>query len=208
MSRRSCFFGISLFLMCVAWTGATLVESRPATALAEPLENIDLDIQGWVGRNDPPLTVPVLDTLRPTSYVLRTYTKGSKALGFFIAYYALTRPGESMHSPKNCLPGGGWEILESGTTYIQVQGRHFPVNKYVVQKEAARELVLYWYQSRRHVVASEYTGKLFRFWDAITAGDTSGSIVRVSSPEGLQGLEDARSFAAAVFPEVQQAIGQ
>lgn len=207
MSRRTCLFGISLFLMCAAWTGATWVESRPATALAKPLETINPNLRGWIGRNDPPLSDRILNSLRPTSYISRTYRKGAAAIGFFMAYYALTRPGESMHSPKNCLPGSGWNILESGSIDLDVQGRSFSVNKYIVQKEDTRQLVLYWYQSRRRIVASEYTGKLFRFWDAVTTGDTSGSIVRITAPEGPQALQYARSFAAAAFPEVQQVIG-
>jgi EpsI family protein len=139
---------------------------------------------------------------------LRTYRKGAHSLNLFIAYYALTKPGESMHSPKNCLPGGGWEILRSGFTDLQAQGRSYSVNRYVVQKEGARQLVLYWYQSRERVVASEYTGKLLRFWDALTTGDTSGSLVRIVASDDSQGSQDARAFAAAILPDVQQVIGR
>jgi EpsI family protein len=131
-----------------------------------------------------------------------------KSLGFFVAYYALTRPGESMHSPKNCLPGGGWEILESGFTNVQVGQKRFPVNKYLIQKSGERQLVIYWYQSKERIVASEYSGKLFRAWDAVFNGDTSGSLVRIILPDRPDALGDARSFAEAVIPDVQQAIGR
>ncbi|HSU59403.1 MAG TPA: EpsI family protein [Bryobacteraceae bacterium] len=208
MTQRSWYFGISLFLMCAAWTGATLIELRPATALAKPLQTIDRRIDGWVGREDPPLSGSVLESLRPTSYVSRTYQKETKSLGLFVAYYALTRPGESMHSPKNCLPGGGWEILESGFTDVQLGSKHVAVNKYLIEKSGERQLVIYWYQSKERIVASEYSGKLFRAWDAISNGDTSGSIVRIVLPDRPDALGDARSFAEAVIPEVQQAIGR
>jgi EpsI family protein len=208
MNRHAWHFGISLLLMCTAWAGAALVESRPAIALAKPLDSFDRRIDGWVAGEDLPLTSSVLETLRPTSYILRTYQRGQNALNLFIAYYALTQPGESMHSPKNCLPGGGWEILQSGFTAVQSGGKRLWVNKYIVQKEGDRLLVLYWYQSKRRVVASEYEGKLLRMWDAVRTGDTSGSIVRVSLAERPGALEDARSFATAVFPEMQRALGR
>lgn len=207
MTRPSCCFGISLLLMSAAWGGATWVELRPAAGLAKPLQTISSQMNGWTGRDDPALTPSVLDSLRPTSYLSRTYLKGHETLGLFIAYYALTRPGESMHSPKNCLPGGGWEILESGFTDVQVAEKHFAINKYSIQKDGDRQLVLYWYQSKERLVASEYSGKLFRVWDAISSGDTSGSLVRIIAPAAPGDLEEERSFAARIIPEVQQALG-
>ncbi|HET9791118.1 MAG TPA: EpsI family protein [Candidatus Angelobacter sp.] len=205
--QRSAYFGISLCLMCAAWAGAAWVETRPAAGLAKPLDSIDRHIDGWVGMDDPPLTESILASLRPSSYISRTYYKGTKSIGLFVAYYSLTRPGESMHSPKNCLPGGGWEILESGFTYINVGQQRFGVNKYSIQKNGDRQLVLYWYQSRERIVASEYAGKLFRAWDAISSGDTSGSLVRVLLPATPGALEEGQSFAARVVPAVQRALG-
>lgn len=207
MKRHSRYFGISLFLMSAAWAGTAWVEFRPPAALAKPLQSISTQMEGWVGREDPPLTGSVLESLHPTSYLLRTYHKGPKTLGLFIAYYALTRPGESMHSPKNCLPGGGWEILESGSTDVPVAHKRLAINKYLIQKNGAQQLVLYWYQSKQRVVASEYTGKLFRVWDAISTGDTSGSIVRISLAATPDALEDGRSFGVRVIPEVQEVLG-
>jgi len=46
-----------------------------------------------------------------------------------------------------------------------------------------RALVLYWYQSRDRVIASEYIGKVLLVRDALFSGRTSGSIVRIVVPD-------------------------
>jgi EpsI family protein len=56
------------------------------------------------------------------------------------------------------------------------------VNRVTVAKAQDRQLVLYWYQERGRIVASEYRGKAYKAWDAATRGRTDGALVRVSAP--------------------------
>ena len=69
-------------------------------------------------RND--FTVRVVRALDPTSYLSRTYRKGSNDADLFIAFYAQQRAGESMHSPKHCLPGSGWEIWKHDSAPVPI----------------------------------------------------------------------------------------
>src|ERR1035438_4001616 len=94
--------------------GGTLATSRltayrQADSLAKPLESIDWRVAGFTGVDNPALTDNVLEKLKPTAYLSRTYRKSALQADLFIAYYAQQRAGESMHSPKHCLPGSGWE---------------------------------------------------------------------------------------------------
>jgi EpsI family protein len=63
------------------------------------------------------------------------------------------------------------------------EASRFEVNRYVVEKEdGSKSLVLYWYQSRERVVASEYTAKVYVVADAIRYNRTDTSLVRVVVP--------------------------
>ena len=136
------------------------------------------------GDGRPATGAAVLQRLIPTSYLSREYQKGNLRLDLFISYYAQQRSGESMHSPKHCLPGSGWEIWQHGSALVPVGGQQITINKYSIQKETNRMLMFYWYQSPERILASEYSGKAYLVWDALTSGHTSGSIVRLSLPDG------------------------
>src|SRR5215831_11891671 len=139
----------------VALTGilsATLVasvlsERRHPDTMAYPLESIPRALAGWQYQQDSLLPPRTFRRLVPSDYISRVYAKGPAHLGLLVAYYAEQRTGESMHSPKHCLPGSGWEIWRYGSARVPVNGRYVVVNNYFVQKEGVRAIVLYWYQS-------------------------------------------------------------
>jgi EpsI family protein len=86
-------------------------------------------------------------------------------------------------------------------------GRDITVNRYVVQKGLERQLVLYWYQSRGRVVASEYWSKFYLINDAIRTNRTDGALVRVIAPipvgaddNGAGAEKLAEEFVRVLFP--------
>src|ERR1017187_8086667 len=142
-----------------------LTARRIPSPLAVPLERIASDVAGWTAAQDQKLPEGTLHALDATSYLSRPYRKGSTELDLFIAFYAQQRAGESMHSPKHCLPGSGWEIWKHEPATLEVGLRRVEINEYFIQKSGERMLVLYWYQSRDRVIANEYLGKLLLIRD-------------------------------------------
>jgi EpsI family protein len=112
-----------------------------------------------------------------------------------------------MHSPKHCLPGAGWEILEYKTAQIPVDGQTYDVNQYIVSHESERMLILYWYQSKGRVIASEYMGKLLLARDTLLQHTTSGSIVRITVPDRPGALGEARALATETIRQVSRSFG-
>src|SRR6185295_10524902 len=99
------------FLLLSATLAASKVTSyRSPQPLAQSLETISRELGGFTGSENPPIEANVLRALNPSGYLTRTYRKGDLKADLFIAFYAQQRSGESMHSPKHCLPGSGWEI--------------------------------------------------------------------------------------------------
>jgi EpsI family protein len=126
----------------------------------------------------------------------------------FIAFYARQRAGESMHSPKHCLPGSGWEIWDYGSADIPVHGQNVKVNRYSIYHSGDRRVVLYWYQSKTRIVASEYLGKLLLARDALMQNSTAGSIVRIIVPDRPGAVDVARAFAADLAPSIERCFGR
>lgn len=189
--------------------------SRPELPpVRRPLAELPLRLADrWTGR-ELGIDARSLEILRLSDYLMRVYTP-SESLGtaqagatpglqskqpvvLYVGYYDSQRAGATYHSPKNCLPGAGWQLTDSSSSTLRVPGSaDLTVNRVLIEKEFERQLVLYWYQDRGRIVASEYRAKVYLIWDAITRNRTDGSIVRVSTPVASD-VEDA-FFHAAVF---------
>jgi EpsI family protein len=208
MTLPSRWFNATVLILAATLTVSTLSEVRHPGRLARTLTNIPTELAGWTTVRDEQLATGVLAVLKPTSYLSRIYEKHGSQLTLFVAYYAEQRAGESMHSPKNCLPGGGWEIWRFDSALIPVGQSVAKVNEYSIQNGGARNLVFYWYQSNNRVIASEYLGKIMLVRDALFDGITAGSIVRIVLPDLPEARDEGRAFAAALIPEMQLCLGR
>jgi EpsI family protein len=120
----------------------------------------------------------------------------------YIAYYASQRTGGSIHSPLNCLPGTGWEPAAIATLDIErPDGRSGQVRRMLVQKRGEQAMVLYWYQVRGRMLASEIASKGHLFAGALRSGRSDAFLVRVVVPTsdsttaaGEQGLAFVRAL--------------
>jgi EpsI family protein len=143
------------------------------------------------------------DVLRADDYLTRQYAAApNKTASLFVAYFQSQRAGQTPHSPKNCLPGAGWSWSVADTIRVNIAGRVQPIeiNRYVVSKGDERAVVLYWYQSRDRVIASEYRAAAFTAWDALRYNHTDTELVRVVTPVTQDGVE----FIQAFFMELRR----
>jgi len=207
MKRLSVGYIGTILLLTATLAGYALSERRKADFLAESLDTIGKQIDGWKMVGDEPLSSGVLGKLQLTSYLARLYEKHGTNLDLFIAFYAQQRAGESMHSPKHCLPGSGWEIWKQDSAMVPVGGNLVRINQYSIQNSGRRMLVFYWYQSKRRIIASEYMGKILLARDALLDGRTAGSLVRVMLPDTPSAPAEGTAFATQLIPQVQRCFG-
>jgi len=118
-------------------------------------------------------------------YVNRVYKRDSmQVFSLYVGYYTYQTQGKSIHSPRNCLPGAGWEPVESATMPITeapgVGSRD--MNKYVLANQGNYAAVYYWYQGRGRIESNEYTVKLNLMRDAALYGRTEEALVRLVVP--------------------------
>ncbi len=150
-----------------------------------------------------PLSASVLRELGLTDYLSRQYvSKDRLSANLYIGFYESQRTGATYHSPKNCLPGSGWQMIDTGTVEIATPKGPAAVNEIVIQKATDKQVVVYWYHDRGRVIASEYAAKIYMVWDAATRHRTDGALVRVIVPVSGGDVQAARTAARTFATEV------
>ena len=141
------------------------------------------NIGEWLSQ---PQIIPpnILDTLQLSDYLNANFKDpAGTTLNLYIAYYDTQRKGVSPHSPRVCIPGGGWKINTLTQAKILVtDDKILPVNRVVIEKDGQKELVYYWFQQRGRSIANEYLMKLYLLYDSIFKNRTDGALVRVTVP--------------------------
>ncbi|MHB1674827.1 MAG: exosortase C-terminal domain/associated protein EpsI [Acidobacteriaceae bacterium] len=167
----------------------------PASA---PLSQVSRVIEGWKG-SDVPIDEETRTVLGAGDFLSRIYTREGQSLpiGLFIGYFPIQRNGDTIHSPKHCLPGAGWSFESSRYVNLRdANGKIHRVGEYIVGNGEMRQFVIYWYQAHGRSVANEYMAKLYLVTDAIQMDRTDGALVRVMTPIGPK--EDTAAARARV----------
>ena len=86
-----------------------------------------------------------------------------------------------IHPPEHCLPGSGWDVIESDVVPLDV-GIGGEAKRFMIAKGSQRSLVYFWYHSRGHVIARSHEKILWMFLDSARRGRTDGSLVRFTIP--------------------------
>jgi EpsI family protein len=188
-----------------------LLQARGRTEIIPtrlPLSSFPMQLGPWTG-TDLAVDKETLDVLGAGDFLVRGYeaTSGDlKYVELYIPYFPSQRSGDTIHSPKNCLPGAGWTPEKNDRVMLSMPGHApFPVNRYVISKVSARKLVLYWYWAHDRGVASEYWAKYYLVKDAIEMNRSDGALVRITTDmlpgESVDAAEKRLSpFTAQVLP--------
>ena len=167
--------------------------NRPLSEFPERLGAWNLAAEGVIEKD-------VLGVLRADDTLNRLYARANPraVANLFVAYFRSQRTGQAPHSPKNCLPGTGWTPSSAGFVTVSIPGEARPieVNRYVVARGDRKSVVLYWYQTRDRVVASEYLAKIYLVIDSIRYHRSDTALVRVVVP--VEGNREKEATATAV----------
>jgi exosortase D (VPLPA-CTERM-specific) len=213
----------AIAIVLVLVLGAVVIARASKSERVPPRESLatfPMQLAEWQGQPADRFDQQILAVLGVDEYVNRIYTAPTAvSVGLYIGYYQSQREGDTMHSPLNCLPGAGWQPVKQERALVRVAtgtdpatglptgNREILVNRFVIQKGLARQVVMYWYQSHGRVVASEYWGKIYTVVDAIRMNRTDAAMVRVICPiEGPDAAAEVRAeqaataFTRAMFP--------
>ena len=154
-----------------------------------------------------------------SDYVLRNFGPDSLPLfTVYVGYYDRQVQGRTIHSPKNCLPGAGWEITESARLPLPGGQPGESVNRVLLANKGVQALVYYWYQGRGRIESSEYVVKWNLLRDAAAHGRTEEALVRIvvpvagrtdraaSAAQRRSAVTTADSVARAAIPRLTQEV--
>lgn len=153
----------------------------------------------------------VLELLGVNDYIQYNYVSpNGNHINLYVGYYRAVGVEGSYHSPKNCIPGGGWGIDEVKEVSLNVgiggQGKS-TVSEMLIRNGSEYQVVLYWFQNRGRIIASEYWEKIYLVWDAFFKKRRDGAFVRIISyiqGEDRSGTQlEVKKFAEAVIPTLE-----
>ena len=210
----------------MAWTPALIlglgavvtvgVDGQRDMTLREPLDaTIPMHIAGQQAR-DVEVSKAERRVAGMSSYVMRVYSRDAQevdqiaaAFSVYVGYYTSQTRGRTIHSPKNCLPGSGWEALTSRQVPLQTSSGRVLVNRYTLQRGQEKAVVLYWYQGRGRVESNEYKVKWNLLRDAAIKRRSDEALVRVVVPARTsedEAFRVATQVAQTLVPAVTRAL--
>ena len=203
--------GVFMLLTVVTLLSQFLPEREEIIPERQDFKTFPMKIGDWQGKSDR-LEQIFIDELDFSDYMIADYSNSKdESANFYVAYYDSQKKGASAHSPRTCIPGGGWEIAsleEKIIDDVRVVDQPLRVNRTVIKKGGHSQLVYYWFQQRGRVITNEYMVKWYLFWDALTRNRTDGALVRLTTyvPKG-QSLEEADKRLVGLLEKLGQALG-
>ncbi len=199
----------SVLLLALVITGIASRSER-----IEPsrnFENFPGNIGPWQGRMDQ-FDPEVYNVLGVDDSILMNFrSPDNRYVNLYVGFYQSQKEGDLIHSPKNCMPGAGWNIVKSRIEPVTFPetGKTMDVILLELEKGSQKQLVLYWFQSRGRIISSEYWQKIWLVIDSITKRRTDGSFVRLISPVAdskEKTLETLKSFTRLITPHLNEYI--
>jgi EpsI family protein len=155
------------------------------------LEGFPAVIASWKFTEVLPLDSVSARVLGADGILNRVYREdgSQRPLNLFLAYYK-TQHGAQAHDPEECLPGAGWKPSFSTVVDLPIQSASkAPVNFYIIVRGSDRDVVVYWFQTHRRVLADEQKLHLYRIIDTITDHRTDMALVRIVIPVLNDGVD-------------------
>jgi len=173
-----------------------------------------LQLGDWRCPQREKMTDEELANLGVTDYLICDFgrPKDPTHVGVYVGYHQSQvrkegggSAGGQIHPPSHCLPGAGWDIIAHRKVRLDLPG--LPggsglVNRLVIAKGDARQLVYYWYQERGRVIADDWKKIIWLFWDRARLQRTDGSLVRFTIPMGREDDESAEREFQELAPLV------
>ena len=186
------------------------VQRQQAMPLRQSLETLPRQLGAYTGF-DQVIPEDEQKVAGMSDYVLRLFAGPDSlpAFSVYVGYYEQQTQGRTIHSPKNCLPGAGWEALSARRQPVAVGLDTVLVNRYELANKDARALVYYWYEGRGRVESSEYRVKWELLRDAALTGRSEEALVRIVVPltERVTNPDSvATSVAQMLVPAVREKL--
>ncbi len=203
--KTNILYGLALLILGLA---ASLVHNpRPLEAPQIPkLASMPKQMGTWHSLQDTAFDQATLRVLRPTDYLMRTYVdKQGTPITLYIGYHDGSPSAGPIHSPKNCLPGGGWEFKSTESIAMNSKDAHIPLIRAVLSKDGQDTTFYYWYQVRGEVITSDLAMKWAEFMGTVMDRRKDAAFVRISidTENKDKEIQTMRNFFQQAYPVIK-----
>jgi EpsI family protein len=185
---------------------ATILRYRVVEpALPSQLASIPLQVGQWQGE-DVPIEEATAAVLQATEILLRGYQDpDGNYVGVFIAYFRDQKYGSQIHSPRHCLPGGGWVVADLQRVPFDLGVRKIDCNRMTITKKTRVDQMFYWFHTRSGDLTSEYALKLDLVKNSLLLSPTDAIILRLTVGQGRKSTAECQQVAEKFM---QDALGE
>lgn len=204
-------FFILLILMVPFGTLALLMRTLVVEPDHEPtLDRVPMQVGSWQGE-DIPIGEATAATLQASNTLLRNYVNpDSGYISLFIAYFRDQKYGSQIHSPRHCLPGGGWVVSDLTHVPFDLGQETITCNRMTITKRSYVDEMFYWYQTRSGVLASEYSLKFDLVRNSLLLSPTDAALIRLTVSRGSRSAEECQrlveGFMQSCFGQIEAAL--
>ncbi len=201
---------IILLLTFGAWFILQNSSSVTAVPIKQSLASFPKIIGQWEMIHSSQSAEDVIEKLGVDDDIFYTYRNPAGTLiTLYVGYYSAVGVSGSYHSPRNCLPGGGWGIdaINPYTLGIGIEGEsQSVVSEMLIRNGNRYQVVLYWYQNRGRIIGSEYWEKIYLVLDALSLGRRDGTFVRIMSTVQDDDIVKASQETGAFAEQVMKTL--
>jgi EpsI family protein len=154
-----------------------------------PMQSLDLDYF-W--------------TVRYSQYAKRTYRRGDETVDLFLGYGDRSDRTTDLLSPKNALPGRGWQVESRG--FARLDAPNIRVERVVARSGTQRVLTYHWYEGMDSV-ALEALREFFATDQSPLRRSQRPRVIRIGTPleAGAHADRTLRAFAADLAKALRSA---
>ncbi len=152
------------------------------------------------------------DVLKADTTTLRRYVgPDGQIYWLFVAYFQSQKYGSQIHSPKHCLPGGGWKIDYLEPYMLPLPGGVTKeVNRVFVRTQDTQQLMFYWFETRSGSIREEFGIKWDLMKNSLMLQPTDASFIRltleIENGDAEQATNRAIEFFNNFYPSIEQAL--
>lgn len=182
LNRMNGRFAIVAVLILLA-TAYIYFHSDIIVPTNRPLTTFPVQIGNWRMSGESFMTDQVINVLKPTDYLMRNYANDAgEKITLYVGYHGGGKESGEIHSPKQCLPGSGWNESYTQKTVININNKKIPIVRSVYQKGASKEIFIYWFQVMDKTLNNEYTLKFAEIINSAFYRRRDAAFIRVSIP--------------------------
>jgi EpsI family protein len=200
---------IAALLVALVGAYAHTLGARAASVQKVPdLGGLPATVDGWTSQ-DFALSANVARVLDADRVLQRLYRRrDGREVMVFVAYFAQQAVNSQIHSPRHCVPGGGWRVVRVDQEVLSLPSGPQTAARMLVSRNGQEQQLDYWFRTRSGSLTGEYALKWDLVRNALAGRPTDALFVRYSADVAdLPAMHDIMMTLDGPLTTLQREVG-